>query len=115
LAERMVWSDDIAHSNQRERTKLLAGLSATLDFECEFQIKIEMQKLAQRGFLVQERLSCWRTDIDAMSTYDGTTAALSRIPGCCLLNMYARPRVIVDDAVSSSRMCLLLRRARFRK
>jgi len=47
---------------------LLAGLIATLNFECEFQIKIDATKIVRRKFLVQEQMSYRRRDIVAMST-----------------------------------------------
>jgi len=48
---------------------LLAGLDATLDFECEFQIKIDATNIVRRKFLVQEQMSyrryAYRGDVDA--------------------------------------------------
>jgi hypothetical protein len=71
---------------------LLAGLIATLNFECEFQIKIDAIKVVRRKFLVQEQMSYRRGDIVAMSTYDGATTALSRIRRPDLLIMCALSR-----------------------
>ena len=45
-------------------------------------------------------MSCWRTDIDAMSTHDGATTALSRIPQRALLNNCARRCAICHKRIN---------------